>query len=815
MTMAVPSVDYNTKGTPSETKCQWSTAPPTPCQSDAKKQKRTNSSSPQITTSVSTHYYSAQAHHKQQANQAPTAQHDMNANLNNNKRVGIGVQTGQKKAKGDNTTDMELDAPEETEKTISVEPCTNLADLSKLIPNTKTTNATTPYVTMFGEGKEALHDDLQTLTRHLGQLMCNTKHLNPDQLKRIRQDQIATPEWVLVMQRLISPSKSDAQLISDAQLAESRIIITRIAHTPPKNVLDNIKFEKTIPTLQARIWRAANTLLGSWYHKPQNQVQTKITDQFNNQIQATTTRSTRPSVTIAVNHQGPTRSTGKTTPAKSALKPDLSKQPAKITAKDLPYQRRYSMRFQIPTDKKKPATDHFLYIFRDIFSNIQDIDKTAIIMPWSIEEANTLPAITRERDIPSKLAKFRAYADRARPKAGKMCFFQLMLACSTNPDEFLSKDRSTLRDTWDECEGGAYYCAVQDSDDSIELCYLIYQGSFSDHVRMTEVLRRASILDQQNKTGEPYKLGVRVKKNKDVDVSATKRSDWTMVPNQMATVEVDRDQASKVKHFLYTTLNCKEMGAIGGYNTRVLPVTSQLTSGSQGANNHVNMLRKHQAVVHNLDLIRITSIKQLDLPLPMGEKGTKYTLRQILQALKFPLGNTGATSTEALLHSVDYAADFKNSAKGVVFATAYKDRAEIASKLMSVLPAFISFAYGHDVTAKFCHGIAMAECPNVDWGVSDYSEWDGKWETAEEQQLQIILDDKMGNTDFTIENLDILEPSDTVMHTADNMSFSSYGDALKNKSSPEDEATSGEPDDAALLQESNTAGHLGEGESAM
>ena len=134
---------------------------------------------------------------------------------------------------------------------------------------------------------------------------------------------------------------------------------------------------------------------------------------------------------------------------------------------------------------------------------------------------------------------------------------------------------------------------------------------------------------------------------------------------------------------------------------------------------------------------------------------------------------------------------------------------------MHLTTAFITFAYGQDMSTKFFHGLAISECPTVDWGAADYCDWDGKWETAEEQQLQIILDEKMGSTNFTIENLNIIEATEPTLHTTDNLSFSSYGDALKNKSSLEDEATLGEPDDTALLQESNSVGNLGEGESAM
>ena len=47
------------------------------------------------------------------------------------------------------------------------------------------------------------------------------------------------------------------------------------------------------------------------------------------------------------------------------------------------------------------------------------------------------------------------------------------------------------------------------------------------------------------------------------------------------------------------------------------------------------------------------------------------------------------------------------------------------------------------------------------------------------------------------------------------MSYSSYGDALRNKSSLEDEATLGELDETALLQQSNLDGLAGEGGSAM
>ena len=822
MTMAVPSDEYNSVGTTSDNNRPWDRALLTHRRTEAKKleqntHKTTKLPSKTINTLCPRKHLAAQGGYS-----------TMNSNTMSNKRTNGNDTIGLKKAKASSATIMDLEnkklnnpyKPPTKEATIDVSPNPQYHDIQGQFDNTEL-DGKTPYTAMFGEHPEAFHDDLSRVSKALAKLHFNVVLLTTTQQTDVKNNKLSCTDWVSAGHRLLKLSDADAKILPNDRSIRAKAILSRLSFTPPKNILEQIIREKSTPTLHAKMWYTANTLLGSWYDKRKPSIQTTISDAFG-------PKKTSPSEKDNADHPTSTEgvsfaniasrkpSTLDNTKPKTALRNSTYDQKAYDTAIDLSHTRRYAMRLQIPADKKKTATEHFLSIIREIFKEIKDIDEAAIIMPWNESESSSLPAITKPRDIPSKLAKFRPYVDRAKPKSGKMCFFQMRLACDSNPDEFLSKDRSSLKDTWDEYEGGAYYCAVQDSDDAVELCYLIYQGAFSDHQRMTEEIRNASLLDKHNKTNKPYKLGVRVKKNKDVEIKDSKRTDWTMMESQMAIMEVDRDHLKRVKNFLYKTINQGPMGSIGGYNTRILPVQNQITSGTSGARNHINMLKKHQAVILNLDLHRVTSIKYLDKPVSIGSN--EYSLRQILQLLTFPLRPTEEQTSEPLLHSVDYATDNKNAAKGVVYVTAYKDRSELAGKLMEVLPAYLVFAYGRTIANQMVHSSALHECPTVDWGTDSLSDWNGNWQTEEEQQLQVILDEQMGNTEFHIENLDLVsDDNNEHIITAENQSFATYGSALiahGNQPQSEDEATlTGEPD--AQLHKSTTGGLAEAGGSAM
>ena len=89
-----------------------------------------------------------------------------------------------------------------------------------------------------------------------------------------------------------------------------------------------------------------------------------------------------------------------------------------------------------------------------------------------------------------------------------------------------------------------------------------------------------------------------------------------MAENQLNKVEVDRNNAKRLKRVMYAYVNKKPdfHQCPGQYKTRFLPDKSQMLSGTQGAAARIKTLHKHAAVIKSLTLIKSEDIKALDEP---------------------------------------------------------------------------------------------------------------------------------------------------------------------------------------------------------
>ena len=175
-----------------------------------------------------------------------------------------------------------------------------------------------------------------------------------------------------------------------------------------------------------------------------------------------------------------------------------------------------------------------------------------------------------------------------------------------------------------------------------------------------------------------------------------------MADNQMTHVEADRRQGKVIARYLCHRYNNTENnpGRPGSYNFRFLPDKQFATGGTRSEADRQNMVRKHSAVISSLELLQGDEIKYLDSPIqPSASTSTDAptkpqdlrTLRDIILDLTFPLVPKKNQKITKLFHSVDWARSGRDAGK-VVYFTAYKDRAEIAEKLIHILPTFIAWS---------------------------------------------------------------------------------------------------------------------------
>ena len=191
------------------------------------------------------------------------------------------------------------------------------------------------------------------------------------------------------------------------------------------------------------------------------------------------------------------------------------------------------------------------------------------------------------------------------------------------------------------------------------------------------------------------------------------------------------------------------------------------------------MIRKHSAVVASLELLQGEDIKDLDLPIQpakvasqdcpdsskdpaspalpgntLSQDSDPRTLRDILMALTFPLVPTGNRKVSKLFHSIDWACSGRDAGR-VVFFTAYKDRADVAEKLIHVLPTFIAWSENKpELKDKWFH--PQLEDAEVDFTTDEDGNWTGDWTTEADKMNQRLIDEDMGVT-IKFDNLDMLD----------------------------------------------------------
>jgi hypothetical protein len=643
--------------------------------------------------------------------------------------------------------------------------------------------AKTPYETLFGNDKgdtTALHDDLQTIIAIAGRWVYDTAMMTQEQLKKLKEASSSDPiltiaKWTKLNRHMFKNEEEAIQVLSNDERQQFKTISSRLSFTKPKVIADTTRIQNSkIPgTHASRAWRGAINILGSAYHSDvcgKNGSRSKRSPyKLNPQIGAS-----------IADYFAPNKPT--ITPTAAVISPSVKKsnpikqrrEKASETAKTRPQSVRLMMALKLGKHDTKTPNDLAFEGITSLYEHYLKNDDTACIYPWRLAEMDTHPAITQVNEIPKKMSEFKKiYAEGIRPKSNSTCWFKMRVGSTEEPVHFTSTNESNTQDFFNDTSHMAYLCTVQDSDDTVDLCDFIYSGPFSNPNDFQETLKATL----KEKFKRSYRFGCRIKKSKEIQEPKVVK-DWLLKPNMLLHLEVDRRQAKSLKNDLYHLFNKMEDDKIrpGGYNFRVLPDKSQMRSGTRGDRDRVKMLRKHQANVQSLTIIKSYDIKDLD-EIQECNHGT-YSLRQLLLGISNPIV-TKKKNPPKLFFTVDYASSGADKEKQVVYFTAYHDRKELAAKVVDILPAFIEHNYGRSLAKKWCHPNSLGMIADITFLTDEDGNDTGEWTTEEDEMGQDILDEDMGvHLDFDGIDMSDFGYDERVLHNADDASVMTFGSAL-------------------------------------
>ncbi|KAL3899452.1 MAG: hypothetical protein SGARI_006456, partial [Bacillariaceae sp.] len=283
-----------------------------------------------------------------------------------------------------------------------------------------------------------------------------------------------------------------------------------------------------------------------------------------------------------------------------------------------------------------------------------------------------------------------------------------------------------------------------------------------------------------------------------------KFQNWSMASNQPITIEVDRADAKNLKILLYKRFN-KEANPLnrpGQYNFRFLPAEDMMRSGTSGKMKRAKALRKHQAVVKSLHLAKSDDVSALDEQVKIN--GKSITLREAVLTLNFPLNNTDEAA-DRLFHTVDLAPTGIDAHQNVTYFTAYNDRADLAEKVVGILPALMANLYDKAAAKKWFSPMSLDIIGTVEFGADDNGDWDGMWTTLEDTLMDDILDEDLG---IDLKGMDMLEEEERekTFLTTDDASVATFGDVLNERPTPPENQPTGETAQAGVNAATGNSG---------
>ena len=567
-------------------------------------------------------------------------------------------------------------------------------------------------------------------------------------------------------------------VVTDVDLNAFKIMTIRLAFTPPTNLFrGNIRKSKTPATNASRAWYSAVQNIGSHYARVPKQRQQKLTQADGKAPPSSgLVQGSAVSPHALMNMAESSKSNSGSPKAVSISTPQHHRQ----------HTARLVIKLSIKPKENQSPNVVFINLFKKLMTAYQTEDPSVLLRPWKIKSSAS--EITDPENLPTQINDYKEYADRLRILANRDCWFKVHFACNGFPSNLTSNMDSASHHWFQDNQAAAFLAVVQDSDDTIDLGHLMFSGPFIDHIRLTEQIRVACTrIDPKKK----FYFGCKPKKLAEIPKSEGKFTNWTMADNQPIVIEVDKQQARPFKNILYRLFN-KQPNALlrpGGYNFRILPDKQLVLQGSDSLRMRAKILRKHQAVVQSLTLLKSDDIQELDSPITVA--GSVHTLRSVIQEFTYPLGDqsdggnggqTTAPAKSALFHSIDFAASGTDMLGGVAYFTAYKDRTETASRLITILPAYVSEFISRDAVKAWFHPNALDIITEVDLGTDLEGNWDGTWSTSEDEFNAAILAEDMGFEIQVEHGLDLEEGRVTL--TADNASMQSFGTAFGRTPSP-------------------------------
>ena len=452
-----------------------------------------------------------------------------------------------------------------------------------------------------------------------------------------------------------------------------------------------------------------------------------------------------------------------------------SKQVAKVYVQNDIQVARITFKFAIKEKSDLSPDEIALSLIGSLLQTYQAQDPTCAILPWNTKDTSTLHPLTEPGIIcMMEISKFRSqYTDRFRPKLKQNCWFCMAIAHTCPSQHLLSGNLSNLASWFDTNDCGAWLCTVQGSDDIVQVGDLLYGGPFINVARVTHSLQQLC----ESVCKSALKFGCRISKSSEIPRVDARPSNWMLAENQIIKVEADRRDVKTLKHVLYKYLNKQPDFRLrpGQYNVRFLPDKAQMLLGTKGALTRINTLRKHSAVIRSLTIVKSADIKHLDLPVTIN--GIEYTLRSVILGLTFPLHPPdGEESPRALFHSVDIPSHGSDAERGIVYFTVYHDQADVAERLVAILPAYVQTHYNSEAAKQWFQPGALNALGDVTFSRDDAGNWDGTWSTAEDELAQDLLDEDMG-IPIVFEDIPDME-SQMVLLTADDASVDTFGTAI-------------------------------------
>jgi hypothetical protein len=626
--------------------------------------------------------------------------------------------------------------------------------------------AVQPYLGMYGEGSNYFHDDYPRLLKACAQLQEKNALVDMNQWK---QNEHYSPFWKTHLANIATNKLDDnsEEYITSDTLIRSKVIMSRLSHTPPGKLFTYNTKDRTVPASNpSRAWRAVIEILGSSYPappapttqkqasmhsyisktsstnpdesppqddttNPNKNAQDATTDQMmieidepQEKLPAKGATASKSSLASAAQDKQPTQMEIEIeTPTKPQKKKATDTNP-KGTATITPskgagskpgaipelYSRENKLRVGIklkPSEKlkNKSPNQNFLHVFKEMFSVIKENVPTAILLPWKIDATDK--PITCPDDIPTTLPPLKPYFDKVPRLDGKRdAFLRIIYGFNEEEKSDLLSFGDSCSKWWFEANGHlAWEELVQDSDNPVMLGHLNYSGPFVDHHRVMNYIKQI----HHKQHSEFLKAACKPKKLQAL-VGKDNSKQWRLPDNQPIQIHCDAAQAHMLKSLLLQIFGPRipREQKPGQYPFTFVPAPAFFKGGPKSLQERAAVLQKHKAVIGSLQVHTTQCIKHLDAsPQEWADRKTgeksQITLRKVLSSIPASITGSKSTSPQMLYFTIDFGQSNMDVQNGITIFTSYKNHEPLASSLIQVLPDYVLRFYGETYAKAWFH----------------------------------------------------------------------------------------------------------------